>query len=28
LHERANVLTWAGTFLVVAGLLLVVLSKP
>jgi multidrug transporter EmrE-like cation transporter len=28
LHERANVLTWVGTFLVVSGLLLVVLTKP
>ena len=28
LHERANLLTWAGTFLVVSGLLIVVLSKP
>jgi len=28
LHERANVLTWVGTALVVSGLLMVVLSKP
>jgi drug/metabolite transporter (DMT)-like permease len=28
LHERANLWTWAGTSLVVSGLLLVVLSKP
>jgi multidrug transporter EmrE-like cation transporter len=28
LHERANVLTWVGTVLVVSGLLIVVLSKP
>ena len=28
LHERANLWTWAGTSLVVAGLLVVVLSKP
>src|SRR4249920_2705482 len=28
LHERANALTWAGTFLVVSGLLIVVLSRP
>jgi drug/metabolite transporter (DMT)-like permease len=28
LHERANLMTWAGTTLVVAGLVLVVLSKP
>jgi len=28
LHERANLLTWAGTTLVVSGLVLVVLSKP
>jgi undecaprenyl phosphate-alpha-L-ara4N flippase subunit ArnE len=28
LHERANLLTWAGTVLVVSGLLMVVLSKP
>src|SRR5690348_7424746 len=28
LHERANVLTWVGSLLVVSGLLLVVLSKP
>lgn len=28
LHERANVLTWVGTVLVVSGLLMVVLSKP
>jgi drug/metabolite transporter (DMT)-like permease len=27
LHERANVLTWAGSLLVVAGLLIVVLSS-
>lgn len=28
LHEKANLLTWAGTVLVVSGLLMVVLSKP
>jgi len=28
LHERANVLTWVGSLLVVAGLLIVVLTKP
>jgi drug/metabolite transporter (DMT)-like permease len=28
LHERANLLTWGGTVLVVAGLVIVVLSKP
>ena len=28
LHERANVLTWVGSLLVVSGLLLVVLTKP
>ena len=28
LHERASVLTWVGTLLVVAGLLIVVLTKP
>jgi multidrug transporter EmrE-like cation transporter len=28
LHERANVLTWVGTALVVSGLLIVVLTKP
>ena len=28
LHERANVLTWVGTFMVVSGLLIVVLTKP
>ncbi len=28
LHERASLLTWAGSLLVVSGLLLVVLSKP
>jgi drug/metabolite transporter (DMT)-like permease len=28
LHERANVLTWAGSVLVVSGLLIVVLSRP
>lgn len=28
LHERANLLTWAGTVLVVSGLIIVVLSKP
>lgn len=28
LHERASVLTWAGSLLVVSGLLIVVLSKP
>lgn len=28
LHERANVLTWAGSLLVVAGLVIVVLTRP
>jgi drug/metabolite transporter (DMT)-like permease len=28
LHERASLLTWAGSLLVVSGLLVVVLSKP
>jgi multidrug transporter EmrE-like cation transporter len=28
LHERANVLTWAGSLLVVSGLIIVVLSRP
>jgi multidrug transporter EmrE-like cation transporter len=28
LHERANLYTWAGSLLVVAGLIIVVLSKP
>lgn len=28
LHEHASLLTWAGTVLVVAGLVIVVLSKP
>lgn len=28
LHERANLLTWAGSLIVVAGLVIVVLSKP
>ena len=28
LHERANALTWVGSFLVVSGLLIVVLSRP
>jgi multidrug transporter EmrE-like cation transporter len=28
LHERANLLTWAGSLLVVTGLVIVVLSKP
>jgi drug/metabolite transporter (DMT)-like permease len=28
LHERANLWTWAGTALVVSGLIIVVLSKP
>jgi multidrug transporter EmrE-like cation transporter len=28
LHERANVLTWLGTLLVVSGLLIVVLTRP
>jgi multidrug transporter EmrE-like cation transporter len=28
LHERANVLTWAGSLLVVAGLIIVVFSRP
>ena len=28
LHERANVLTWTGTLLVVSGLIVVVLARP
>lgn len=28
LHERASLLTWAGSLLVVSGLLIVVLSRP
>jgi multidrug transporter EmrE-like cation transporter len=28
LHERANLLTWAGSVLVVSGLVIVVLSRP
>ena len=28
LHERANLLTWAGSLLVVSGVIVVVLSKP
>jgi multidrug transporter EmrE-like cation transporter len=28
LHERANLLTWAGSVLVVTGLIIVVLSRP
>jgi multidrug transporter EmrE-like cation transporter len=28
LHERANLMTWAGTVLVGSGLVIVVLSKP
>ena len=28
LHERANVLTWLGSLLVVSGLLVVVLTRP
>jgi drug/metabolite transporter (DMT)-like permease len=28
LHERANALTWIGSFLVVSGLIIVVLSRP
>jgi drug/metabolite transporter (DMT)-like permease len=28
LHERANVLTWLGSLLVVSGLIIVVMSKP
>jgi drug/metabolite transporter (DMT)-like permease len=28
LHERASALTWVGSFLVVSGLLIVVLSRP
>ena len=28
LHERANVLTWVGSLMVVSGLLIVVLAKP
>jgi drug/metabolite transporter (DMT)-like permease len=28
LHERANVLTWAGSLLVVSGLIIVVLARP
>jgi drug/metabolite transporter (DMT)-like permease len=28
LHERATILTWAGSLLVVSGLIIVVLSRP
>jgi multidrug transporter EmrE-like cation transporter len=28
LHERANVLTWVGSLLVVSGLIIVVLARP
>jgi undecaprenyl phosphate-alpha-L-ara4N flippase subunit ArnE len=28
LHERANLLTWVGSLMVVSGLLIVVLAKP
>jgi multidrug transporter EmrE-like cation transporter len=28
LHEKANVLTWAGSLLVVSGVIIVVLSRP
>jgi drug/metabolite transporter (DMT)-like permease len=28
LHERATLLTWAGSLLVVSGLIVVVLSRP
>jgi multidrug transporter EmrE-like cation transporter len=28
LHERANILTWAGSLLVVSGLIIVVLARP
>ena len=28
LHERANVLTWVGSLMVVSGLLVVVLTRP
>jgi len=28
LHERANVLTWLGSLLVVSGLIIVVMSQP
>jgi multidrug transporter EmrE-like cation transporter len=28
LHERANILTWAGSILVVSGLIVVVLAQP
>jgi multidrug transporter EmrE-like cation transporter len=28
LHERASILTWAGSLLVVAGLIIVVLARP
>jgi multidrug transporter EmrE-like cation transporter len=28
LHERANLLTWAGSILVVSGVIIVVLSRP
>ena len=28
LHERANILTWVGSLLVVSGLLIVVLTRP
>jgi drug/metabolite transporter (DMT)-like permease len=28
LHERANVLTWTGSLMVVSGLIIVVLARP
>lgn len=28
LHERANIMTWAGSILVVSGLIIVVLARP
>ncbi len=28
LHERANVLTWAGSLMVVSGLIVVVMARP
>lgn len=28
LHERANILTWTGSLLVVSGLIMVVLARP
>ena len=28
LHERASIMTWAGSLLVVSGLIIVVLARP